>query len=253
MSPVTHLWLQKSHRTLCGATDGATSVDPQNTSCPECQFLRMSDAGNCAPPVLGKTAEQMQGAGWSRSVEEYNEKQGKKRGKRMAKKKANGEAASNGTNADPVKVINCTKTFRVKLSDAEIRERGELAGGKKAQLDALQSELDAHKKEQNGKIDALDAEVGTLLAQIYNGHESRQVKCRQEYVYRTNTVRVVREDTGEEVESRAMLPEELEKHGQVPIQAKGANEETEEPPAEAKPKRARKKRGQAAEQSAEAP
>lgn len=165
----------------------------------------------------------------------------------MASKKAkNGEAnGTDGKNADPVKVINCTKTIRVKLTDAECRQRGELAGAKQAERNALEEELDAHKKEQKGKIDALDAEIGTLLGQVYNGHESRPIACRKEYLYRTNTVRVVRVDTGEEIESRAMFPEELAEHAQVPLQAEGANEETAAPETE-KPKRSRKKRGEAA-------
>ena len=215
--------------------------------CPLCRMddLRASEHPPETRDAMTATADELKARGWTRNVDEAIERS-KPKGtrQRMAKKAKNGEA--NG--ADPAKVINCTKMIRVKLTDAECRERGQLAGAKQAERNALEAELDAHKKEQKGKIDALDAEIGTLLAQVYNGHEARPVACRKEYIYRTNTVRVVRADTGEELEARAMLPEELEEHAQIPIQAKGANEENEAPPPEGK-KRGRKKRGESAEAS----
>jgi len=38
-SVVTHLWLTAERRCLCGARDGATSIDPARTTCPECLAL----------------------------------------------------------------------------------------------------------------------------------------------------------------------------------------------------------------------
>lgn len=175
----------------------------------------------------------------------------KGKGRKMARKKAdekNGEAAGTNGHSDPTKVINMSKMLRIKLTDAEMRDRGMAAAAKRAEWRALDAEFDAYKKEQKGKMDALEADIDVLLTQIDNGHESRPVACRKEYVYRTNTVRVVRVDTGEVIEERAMMPEEIEEHRQVPIQAAGANEETAKGDPDEKPKRGRKKKAAAEQQ-----
>ena len=230
-------------------------------SCPVCViqgFASMNRPPLPAPETqdaMNATDAELERRGWSRNVDQAIE-QSRPKGKRgkMARGKkngdTNGEATEAGKNGDPTKVINMSKMLRIKLTDAEMRDRGQAAAAKRAEWRALDAEFDAYKKEQKGKMDALEADIDVLLTQIDNGHESRPVACRKEYVYRTNTVRVVRVDTGEVIEERAMMPEELEEHRQVPIQAAGANEETAQGDPDENPKRGRKKRGQASEQTA---
>jgi hypothetical protein len=259
--PATYMSTVRTNFTECWCSIHWHAYEATSPWCPICRMAEMRDEAIIEratvfetdaqhPDALTASQFELERRGWTRSPEEHAEAMRPKGRKRMAKKAKNGEqAAGTNGNGDPTKVINCTKTLRVKLTDAEIRERAELAASTKAERDAIDEELKSHAAEVRGKIKGLDQELRTLLLQVGNGHESRPIQCRKEFLYRTNTMRIVRVDDGDVVEERDMLPEEIEQHKQMPIQAKGANEETVEGDPDEKPKRGRKKK-QAAEQTA---
>ena len=198
--------------------------------------------------ALTATDAELEARGWSKDVDAAIEQSRPKgKGRKMARKKAD-EKNGNGEHADPSKVINHTNNLRCKLTDAQKIERGELAARKARERDRLDDERKSHSSHLGGRIKTLDTEIRKLNSEFLDGFEYRDTSCQTRYHLRTLTMQVVRMDTNEVIEERAMTPEEVDEHKQVPIQAKGANEENAKPVAE-KPSRGRK-RAPASEQTA---
>ena len=86
------------------------------------------------------------------------------------------------------------------------------------ELEAQKKQATAHIKAQ---IDGKKAELRELRSVRRAGKEDREIELCEEYVFSTNTVKVVRTDTGEVVRERAMRADE--RQGELPL----------EPPADA--------------------
>lgn len=93
----------------------------------------------------------------------------------------------------------------VKLSDAELIKIGK-------SLATLQKEIDGHRDKQRelaAKIRPLAKQVSAHVTSIDNGTEPRLVKCEVHEGPGAN-IRIVRTDTGETIENRAMTPDEAQ-------------------------------------------
>jgi hypothetical protein len=96
-----------------------------------------------------------------------------------------------------------TGLLPVELTEKETRDMGK-------RLAALEGELSAHANKEKeikdnlkGERSSLEGKISSLAVTLNQGHEYRPVSVRVEIDYRTNTVREVREDTGEIVAERA--------------------------------------------------
>ena len=73
-------------------------------------------------------------------------------------------------------------------------------------------EVEAHKKavaeRYNSEIKSLDEEVGDLTAVVKNKCEFRPVECVWKEDHKTSMMRLIRIDTGTEIDSRAMTAAE---------------------------------------------
>jgi hypothetical protein len=108
-----------------------------------------------------------------------------------------------------VRVVQAkTVILPVVLTEKETRDFGK-------RLAALEGELSAHESKEKeikdnlkGERSSLEGKIKSLAVTLNQGHEYRPVSVRVEIDYRTNTVREVREDTGEIVSERASTEEE---------------------------------------------
>jgi len=57
-----------------------------------------------------------------------------------------------------------------------------------------------------------EEEIGVLARKIQNGYEFRDVDCEIQFLENEKAVQIVRLDTGQVIEKRAMTPDELQKH-----------------------------------------
>ncbi len=101
-----------------------------------------------------------------------------------------------------------TRTLPVELTDDELLQRGdELARA----IQAVREEERHQKAQREAMKDALASLQGDCarLAQVVRERaEPRSVGCRIVHDYAANAVQLVREDTGEVIESRAMSDHE---------------------------------------------
>jgi ribonuclease D len=81
-----------------------------------------------------------------------------------------------------------------------------------------------HMKRVTDSLKALIKEAQhkqTVAAEaISNGFEMKEVVCRQEIDFATNTIRVFLDDTGEQIEERALEPKERERYSKPSSTAK---------------------------------
>jgi hypothetical protein len=108
----------------------------------------------------------------------------------------------------------------VPLSDDEVHERAKEAAGVVTRIQAKKLELETHKEEAKTRTKKLETEEDAITARAYelalavkSRREPRQVECRE--VYRDHTIYTVRQDTLEEVSSRAATKAEIEDCQQV--------------------------------------
>lgn len=96
------------------------------------------------------------------------------------------------------------RLLRVLLTETEERQLGkDLARARHllgASTDARAEAVSQFKAE----IEKMEAEMNRLAALINNGYEYREVECEVISNYRDGQITVLRVDTGEEVEARAM-------------------------------------------------
>ena len=99
-----------------------------------------------------------------------------------------------------------TRKLPVQLTDDEIADSGRSVAKAVEQKAALQEE----KKAQTADIKLQGEIIRTLSHVIATGVEEREIEVEVRKDNDSKTVSVVREDTGEVVETRAMTPEELQ-------------------------------------------
>jgi hypothetical protein len=115
------------------------------------------------------------------------------------------------TTSASANVRRITKHLRCDLSDAEklgmgqelAREQAMLTVGEERKVEvvaAIKAEIAVH-----------EAQVQHLSRTLNNGYEYRDVACEVVEDFDNKTVRTTRTDTGEEVDLRAMTPEEAQR------------------------------------------
>jgi hypothetical protein len=92
----------------------------------------------------------------------------------------------------------------VPLDDAEMRAKGKLAAKLDDECDELSEKLKTVGKGLRGDLKMKRGQIRGLHKDITAGTEDRPVLCYERKDFNAGLVRVVRTDTGEEVESRVM-------------------------------------------------
>lgn len=101
-----------------------------------------------------------------------------------------------------------TKSLPCKLTEVEKITRGRELASTMEEKDQLQLKIEETKSEFKTKIQGLDFQIGELKRIVLDGSERREVECFYHKDFENNSVLTVRSDTGEEVDSRRMTPEE---------------------------------------------
>lgn len=97
-----------------------------------------------------------------------------------------------------------------KLDDNEVRLRGiELAEAAKRHID-LQDEKKESAKNFKAQIDATNRDIARLKDSVRHAVEVRDIECELQYDFYMGKVTVVRKDSGEVIEVRAMTPTEAQ-------------------------------------------
>lgn len=97
----------------------------------------------------------------------------------------------------------------VKLTQDEIRERGERLAAKEGELESHIQRAKQVKADLTANEKRLEADIQSLSLQIRDKSELRQIPCDHIADYKRGVVRVVRQDTEQVVRERAI--EESEK------------------------------------------
>lgn len=113
-----------------------------------------------------------------------------------------------------------TRKLPVKLNDEELADRGRAVAKAVEERAALQEEKKAADADINGKIKTQGEIIRCLSRVITTGTEEREVEVVMNKDNETSMISVVREDTGEVVESRPMTAEELQQNLFPPRAAK---------------------------------
>ena len=105
-----------------------------------------------------------------------------------------------------------TEYLKCELTDDELRENGIIL----ARANGKIIELEAQKKKFNDQIKAdissAEAEISRLSTILQNGYEFRQVEVEEKQDFEEKKIFVIRLDTGEEIRSRNMGPEDLQEN-----------------------------------------
>jgi protein subunit release factor A len=113
-----------------------------------------------------------------------------------------------------------TRKLPVKLNDEELADRGRAVAKAVEDRAALQEEKKAADADINGKIKSQGEIIRCLSRVITTGTEDREVEVAINKDNESRMISVVREDTGEIVESRPMTADELQQNLFPPRAAK---------------------------------
>lgn len=112
--------------------------------------------------------------------------------------------------AEALKTRKSVKALPCKLSDDEVRLRGiDLAEAAKEHID-LQDAKKVTAKVFKDRIDAINKKIFELKDAVRNAVEVREIECELQYDYYMGKVTIVRMDSGEIIEVRAMTPKETQ-------------------------------------------
>lgn len=101
-----------------------------------------------------------------------------------------------------------TRELTCDLSDEDVIERAKALAHALSEVNVLEVQRRASAKHFGEDIKALEREVEKLAVSIRTRQELREVECLEKREFRTNEVVVVRTDTGDVIDSRAMTIEE---------------------------------------------
>ena len=107
--------------------------------------------------------------------------------------------------------VECTRNVKYLFSDKEKLVIATDLARELEEARQLEQELTEIKSQLKGKIDATKAHIGTYHSMIYSGYEYRNVACELVRDYNCKIVTVSRMDTWEQIESRTMTQDELQK------------------------------------------
>ena len=105
-----------------------------------------------------------------------------------------------------------TRKLPVQLNDEEIADRGRAVAKAVEERAALQEAKKEADADINGKIKEQGGIIRTLSRVIATGTEEREIEVEVKKDNESRTVSVIREDTGEVVETRPMTAEELQQN-----------------------------------------
>lgn len=103
------------------------------------------------------------------------------------------------------------RNLPVKLTEKELRERGDTLAAVIQDLSAEESRQVDVKTQMKARLTELDAKKSQLAITISRREEYRDVTVEVWHDYDRMRVFVVRRDTGEEIHSRAMTQEEMQR------------------------------------------
>ena len=109
---------------------------------------------------------------------------------------------------DKCVIRKVTKPLPCKLTEPEVLQYGRDLARAHADLDRIQDELDGIKADYQGKLAEQNASIGKLSGRVHSGIETRDVECTETKNWTKTTVAVVRNDTGDAIESRPMREDE---------------------------------------------
>lgn len=101
-----------------------------------------------------------------------------------------------------------TKFLPCKLSDIEKVTRGRELASKMEEREQVQLQAEEAKSAFKTRTQGLDAQIDELKRIVLDGSERREIECFYHKDFENSTVLTLRTDTGEEVDSRRMTPEE---------------------------------------------
>lgn len=104
-----------------------------------------------------------------------------------------------------------TRTLPVKLSQDELRERGDTLASVIQDLNTEQKRQTDQKAQMKAKLSELEARQTQLAIMISRREEDREVVIDVWHDFERGTVSEVRRDTGEELHSRHMTDEERQR------------------------------------------
>jgi hypothetical protein len=115
------------------------------------------------------------------------------------------------------------RSFMIPLSDSDIAVRAREVARLLRRIEEKTEERDRAKKHANGEIDELEASVKRLSNEVHDGEERREIQCERRFIYRLGVVQVVRTDTGEVVDERAM--DAHERQTELPLENGSSDDE----------------------------
>jgi transposase len=104
-----------------------------------------------------------------------------------------------------------TRSLRCELTKEELLECGKELADAKQQIDILDGELQQVKEQYKSRRTALEGKLNYAAQVIATGHEIRKVDCLTTHNYDNGRVTIVRLDTDELIEDRAMNEDERQR------------------------------------------
>ena len=101
-----------------------------------------------------------------------------------------------------------TATLPCRLSNDEVRERGEKVAELHRQRDALEIKRKETVDLIKAQVNEIDGQIVALCTEIIGKAEWRSVEVKREKDFKRNVEELIRVDTGEVVQTRALTPEE---------------------------------------------
>jgi hypothetical protein len=109
------------------------------------------------------------------------------------------------------------RTLTCTLTPKELREKGAELGRAVTDWETTEEEKKRVTKDLGDRIKEQEANMKRLSRIVRTGKEEREVDCNWVAAPSSETMRLIRCDTGEEVTSRPMTKEEKEYHRQQPL------------------------------------
>jgi len=109
------------------------------------------------------------------------------------------------------RVMNQTRYLEVEFTTDEIIEMRRKISINLTEISRRKDALKSLQKQMQGEIALLEAETNLLADKANAGKEMRNVEVSSKTDWKKNRIVVTRLDTGEEIENRALRPDETQK------------------------------------------
>jgi hypothetical protein len=101
-----------------------------------------------------------------------------------------------------------TEYLKCPLTETEMKKEAEKMANCFSKLSELEGVLKSAKKQIESDIARVEAELTSSVEKYRSGFEMRNIECRIDKDFQTNTVRTIRLDTNEMIRERALTSEE---------------------------------------------